>query len=126
VVLLPLFLVVMSQHWRPVWKATLFGILFCFLLVLTLPSDPFIKIRERNIFSRLGIYTYGIYLYHLFVILSCKKLFGHLSLSLDNAWYALLFSIICFGLTLLVSYLSYQYFEKPFLKLKRRFRAKHI
>lgn len=117
-----IMVLVVSQHWDPVINATLFGCLFSFLLVLILPKQAFIKVSDKNIFSRLGIYTYGIYLYHIFIIIACRKLFEKLSLSLDEPMPAVSFVIICLVLTLCCSYLSYRYFEQPFLKLKKHFR----
>ena len=120
-VLLTIVLVV-SQFWNPVINATIFGCLFSFLIILILPENGRIKISDKNIFSRLGIYTYGIYLYHIFIIIACRKLFDYLSFSLDEPVTAIWFVVICLALTLGCSYCSYRFFEQPFLRLKRYFR----
>lgn len=120
--LLLAIVLVVSQYWNPVINATLFGCLFSFLLVLILPKQAFIRVSDKNIFSRLGVYTYGIYLYHIFIIAACRKLFEKMSFSLDEPLPAISFVIVCLVLTICCSYLSYRYFEKPFLKLKKYFR----
>jgi peptidoglycan/LPS O-acetylase OafA/YrhL len=122
VVLLVLTVVVFAHNCGLVFKPILFGLLFSFLLVLTFPANAFIKISERNIFSRLGVYAYGIFAFHIFVIIACKKVFEYYSLPLDNGLVAIFFSILTFLLTIVCAALSYKYYERPFLKLKKYFR----
>ena len=105
-----------------VMKPILFGLLFSFLLILTFPPNAYIKISERNVFSRMGKVAYGIFAYHLFIIVACKKLCDYNGIPLNEPVSAIVFSIITFLLTVLCAFISYNYFEKPFLKLKKYFR----
>ena len=86
-------------------------VLFVFLLAITLSDNP-VKIKDSNLFSELGKYTYGMYLYHIIVINFLLKF----KLSVYEVFFAGLI------LTVLISYLSYHLFENQFLKLKRYFR----
>lgn len=101
---------------------TLYGIIFCSIIFMILPEKNKIKISGQNIFSRLGIYTYGLYLTHTIVINLSIKLFEKLQLSLDQALNAALFFFATLSITILASILSFNLIEKPFLKAKKYFR----
>lgn len=100
----------------------LFGILFSSLLFIILPENSKIKISNRNIFGRLGIYTYGLYLTHTIVINLFIKIFDKLKLSIDEIWNAILFGILTLAFTIIASIISYKLIEKPFLRLKKHFK----
>jgi peptidoglycan/LPS O-acetylase OafA/YrhL len=73
--------------------------------------------------SSLGKYTYGMYCYHMivfFTVLYCFSLLGINNFRVNE--YAFIgVIIISFFTTILISKLSYNSFELPFLKLKERF-----
>ena len=93
--------------------------LFAGLLALFLPSQTTFGISDNNVFSKLGIYTYGLYLYHTIVINGLVQLFRRAELSLERPAYGVLFIASALGVSIAISMLSYRYFEKPFLALKR-------
>lgn len=99
-----------------------FGILFSGLITLILPENNEIKISDKNIFSKLGIYTYGLYLTHVIVINLFIKVFEKLNLPITEIWNAILFFITTLACTILASIISYGIIEKPFLRLKKYFR----
>jgi peptidoglycan/LPS O-acetylase OafA/YrhL len=73
---------------------------------------------EREPFKFLGKVSYGIYVYHPMMIFFAAKAWSALSLpSVMRLPFA--YSFVVIG-TLLVSHLSYQYFEKAFLRIKTR------
>ena len=83
--------------------------------------NSFFKMKNFRLPTRLGVITYGLYCLHFIVIsltLGATKLLG-----LNNAVWQVVFleTIIALALTIVVSLVSYRYFEKPFLKLKDRF-----
>jgi peptidoglycan/LPS O-acetylase OafA/YrhL len=90
--------------------------LFFMLFIINLATNPdsIIKI-ENKLFVQIGKMSYGIYVWHPLIILT---VLGYL----QNEW-TILSNIIYYAavisLTLLVSYLSYTFLEKPFLKLKK-------
>lgn len=84
-----------------------------------------VVIREDNVFrrilsfpliARIGVVSYGIYLFHLIFLYFSQRILSKLSIS---------GSVPVFFLTLFLTYLfcelSYRYFETPFLKLKKLF-----
>jgi len=79
-------------------------------------------LNRMSSFRKLGKYTYGLYFYHYLVLIIIKIVFDKMSLDyLNNIIISLLLAVFSLAITILVSYLSYQYFEKMFLKLKNKF-----
>ena len=91
------------------------GLLFSVTILFTLGNNS-IHINNNLWFSKLGIYTYGLYLYHTIIILLLIQVFKYLSFS---NWYLL--GITSLIMTIGISIISYHLFEKQFLKLKRHF-----
>jgi peptidoglycan/LPS O-acetylase OafA/YrhL len=72
--------------------------------------------------SRLGKYTYGMYLYHPIFIILTKIGLDKLQMDHQNNLLVILgMAIVSLSLTIVCSVLSYRYFEKPFLQLKSKF-----
>lgn len=82
------------------------------LLAFTLTEKNPLKIPNQNIFSKLGKYTYAMYLFHTIWI----NLFVKFS---QDYWMIFSLSLIA---TILSSILSYYAFENQFLKLKKHFK----
>jgi peptidoglycan/LPS O-acetylase OafA/YrhL len=89
------------------------------IIIMNLANNPACLINLDYKWSNyLGKRTYGLYLFHPVAIILCisivKQYFGQLSgLQTDLILYP---SII--GITIIVSVISFRFFEKPFLKLK--------
>lgn len=98
------------------------GALFSGLLLLLTPTQSRWRIAGTNPLSRLGQYTYGFYLYHTLVIILCLRLYSRAGLDLARPGVAAGFAGLTFLLSLGCSALSYHFFERPFLRLKRFFR----
>ncbi|MBN9484113.1 MAG: acyltransferase [Bacteroidetes bacterium] len=108
---------------RPfIWLSSILGILFSTLIILIIPERSKFRISDGNILSRLGIYTYGFYLYHTLVINLINKIFIREHWSLEEGKWATTFVVVTFAATLVCSIASYHLFEKQFLKLKKYFR----
>lgn len=101
---------------------TVLGVMFAVLISFTIPQHTRFHIRDKNILSRLGLYTYGLYLYHTIVISLLSALYPALGMSTDTPGGAVLFIIIALLATIGVSIASYYMFERSFLKLKKWFR----
>lgn len=95
---------------------SIFGILFSVVILFTLGKQC-IQIKDNLWYSKLGVYTYGLYLYHTIVILLLMQVFKMFSIS---NWYLLASASLL--LTIFMSMASYHLFEKQFLKLKKHFR----
>jgi peptidoglycan/LPS O-acetylase OafA/YrhL len=105
-----------------IWLMLLLGTAFSFLILLTLPDKNALYVSDKNILSRMGVYTYGLYLYHILVILALVQVYKKLDWALSEPLHAISFIAAALLLTVLCSVASYHVFEKPFLRLKKYFR----
>ena len=95
-----------------VLEPLIISIITCTLIIFTLCDKNVIKISNKNIFSKLGKYTYGMYLFHTIWI--------NLILKFEANFYLLfIYSLIA---TILSSIISFHLFENQFLKLKKYFK----
>ena len=101
---------------------TVLGVMFAILISFTIPQHTRFSIGDKNLLSRLGLYTYGLYLYHTIIISLLRALYPAMGLSADTPGGAVLFVIAALLATIAVSIASYYIFERPFLKLKKWFR----
>lgn len=90
------------------------------IMNVSLNGGSFLKLENR-LMNFLGEISYGLYMYHMFIIvLVIRLIYPYLSrispLLADAGVYS--GAIL---LTVLVSAVSYRYFERPFIRLKRRF-----
>ncbi|UGS24671.1 acyltransferase family protein [Flavobacterium channae] len=102
-------------EWIKFIKPILFGSLFALILFFTITEKNSLKIKDTKWISRLGIYTYGLYLYHTIII----NLFIKLNKTFEFNW--IVISILSLITTILISIISNSIFEKQFLKLKANF-----
>jgi len=101
----------------PIISAALFGA----LIFLTVSSGSFINKNYKGVFSRLGKISYGLYMYHTVIIIVLMKLALHYQIAfIENKMIYALFCITCLAASISISIISYQYFEKYFLKKKPR------
>ena len=100
-----------------VWGPTLMGLMFGGLLSLFLSARSNFGIADSNIFSRLGKYTYGLYLYHVIVINLLLVIFTREAV--EELPMSLLFASLALGVSIVISSISYRYLERPFLSLRR-------
>ncbi len=103
------------------FEPMIFGLLFSLLITLIIPLKNNFRICDKNILSKLGLYTYGLYLYHTIILNLLFHIFNNFRISLASPINAILFFTISLGTTIGISILSYHLFEKQFLKLKRFF-----
>lgn len=98
----------------------IYAILFSIIILNILSKTSSNSFLENKIINYLGTISYGIYMYHLFIIaISCflLKTCLHIENFFLNYLIILFFSTL---LTILISHLSYKYFESYFLKLKEK------
>jgi peptidoglycan/LPS O-acetylase OafA/YrhL len=91
-------------------------------LIANVSSNPRSLINlEKPLFDFLGKISYGIYVYHPLVIFFSSMLIkGLLDNFSDLAKLSVIF-ILILGATILIAYVSYEFFEKRFLSLKTKF-----
>lgn len=109
--IIPNFNYILIDYFSPF----ILGLLFSITILFTLGKNS-IHINDNFWFSKLGIYTYGLYLYHTIIILLLIQVFK--SLSFSNLY---VLGISSLFITIAISVISYHLFEKQFLKLKRYF-----
>jgi len=101
----------------------LFELILFNLLIVNLANDNKLNIKSR-ILNYIGKISYGIYMYHMIVLNLVLFIFLKIqnSISLNNWVIILLINISSILGTILISHLSFRYFESFFLPLKKRFR----
>lgn len=100
-------------------KHIILGFIFLIIILnVSSNSKSLIKL-ENKVLRFLGNISYGMYMYHMIIAGGIISLFHNSSLDIFT------FNIIVYGLviliTIFISYLSYRFIEKPFLKLKNKF-----
>ena len=86
-------------------------------------KNSFYKFSSFKTISRWGKYTYGLYLLHPLALLVIYYLmaFCFVNFDLHVPLFLVAYSICSFIVVMLISYMSFNYFELQFLKLKKRF-----
>ena len=95
------------------------GMLFAGMLALFLPQQTSFRISDGSIFTKLGKYTYGLYLYHTIVINFLANMFRRVGYSLDRPVNSICFAVLALCASIAISMVSYRYFERPFLSFKK-------
>lgn len=94
------------------------GILFLGLILITINNDNKLVFRNRS-FSFLGKISYGIYMYHPFVMFLVFPFANkYLNPQSDILIYNIFVYIFVFVITIIISHLSYKYIESRFIKIK--------
>jgi peptidoglycan/LPS O-acetylase OafA/YrhL len=97
----------------------------CVMLLIILEQNfsknSFYKMSNMKGISKLGVISYGLYCLHFIGILITVTLSKKIHLN-ENIWGVLLIETsVALIITIIISRLSYRYFETPFLKIKERF-----
>jgi len=99
------------------------GVVFAFILLEQVYSKhSFYKIDHIYGFFNSGKLTYGFYLFHCIFIYYWAIFFKEFGWT-QSLWQYLLFVVAVFVSTYVTAWLSFYYFEQPFLRLKRFFRS---
>jgi peptidoglycan/LPS O-acetylase OafA/YrhL len=97
-------------------------ILLPFLYLAIVVYFSLCKKGPVSVFDRLGKYTYGMYFYHTLIFTGVFVLFDLFSLGYkQNNFLMTTVSLLTLLFTIIISIISYRFFESPFLKLKRKF-----
>jgi peptidoglycan/LPS O-acetylase OafA/YrhL len=121
VVLMIIFLAKIFEHDIYILKVlyyTITALVFTGLLLVFVPQDSKIRFSDKNVFTKLGKISYGLYVYHIIWIHVVYKFYRDYSIEVDNIRNYLLFLMITFSLTVVTSYLSYKFFEMPILRVR--------
>ncbi|MDF2436963.1 MAG: acyltransferase [Bacteroidota bacterium] len=102
----------------------IFSILFAFfILEQNYAERSFLKLGRLKFISSLGKLTYGMYCYHMIVFFLLLFTFNvyNINVSNPNVYIFSLEVILSLLITILLSKISYRYFERIFLRFKKRF-----
>lgn len=99
--------------------------LACIILMIILEQNfsknSFFKMSKFKIISKLGEISYGLYCLHFIGILITLKFFTLMNIP-ENMWTVIVWCpIISLSITIFISHLSFNFLEKPFIKLKNKF-----
>jgi peptidoglycan/LPS O-acetylase OafA/YrhL len=93
-----------------------YSLLFAIIIVNLAANPKTILKLENRLFSYLGKISFGLYMYHYVIITFSIKLLNIFFIRNNVMIYTL-----SIALTIFVASVSYEFFEKKFLKLKKRF-----
>ena len=89
----------------------------------TFSKHSIIKFRKLKAFSKAGKMTYGLIVYLSIISAITVISMDSLELKMDNSLNQVIFALATVILTWTVSKLSYNYFERPILNMKREFKS---
>jgi len=106
-------------------RYTMYGVAFVLILdaVITSKSPVMSAVLGNKVLAYLGKISFGLYVFHFIVTRECMGRIGPLLGGIENfsPLKSIAFVVFAAGLTILISWLSYELFEKRFLRLKERF-----
>jgi peptidoglycan/LPS O-acetylase OafA/YrhL len=104
------------------FEALIFSGFFSFIILeQNFGTNSFYKFGKIRFLTKLGKMSYGLYAYHMLTFPLAFLIAAKLDLQSDSFLSYLIKISTSFIITIIVSYLSYHYFEKKFLSLKRHF-----
>jgi peptidoglycan/LPS O-acetylase OafA/YrhL len=102
-----------------IFKPSIIAAVFTLIICLFISAESGIVIKSK-ILNYLGVRSYGLYVFHIIAIHMMYQYCLLHHIRIDTTLSLFLFILITFSTTVLVSILSYRYFEKPILNLRRK------
>lgn len=105
-----------------IFKRVIVGLIFGWILLDQCFNERcLLPVSKMKIVTSLGRYTYGLYCLHTIALLIVVTLLSIFDLD-QHAWQLWVLQVpLAMGLSIIMSYISYRYFESPFLSIKERF-----
>lgn len=129
IIFIPIVLILLTLMYSYVNGFRNFSIVICisflvgYIIIFQSHTNK-LELRKIPYLEKFGKYTYGLYLYHVICNFIIHIIFDDLLKIEDSILLALLVKPICsLVLSLILSYLSYHYFEMKFLNLKTKFQT---
>lgn len=95
--------------------------LFLYLLInISLNPKSYFKL-ENKAFDFLGKISYGFYVYHFVCVLLAASVMKITKIEMGTMIYAVLFYIVAISVNIIISWISFNYFERKILKYTRKF-----
>jgi peptidoglycan/LPS O-acetylase OafA/YrhL len=102
-----------------VFRPLLIAALFSALIALFLPTHSTISLKSR-VLTYLGTISYGLYIFHIVVIHVVFQYCLLHNIALNTWGKGAAMFVVTFGGSVVLSSLSFRYFEQPFLRLRDR------
>jgi peptidoglycan/LPS O-acetylase OafA/YrhL len=113
---------IFSTSFMTVFERAILGAGFGFIIFeQTFCEHSLFKAGNVKLFSWLGKISYGLYCFHELGLILTKDLLVYCNSMFLPAEYMILFPVIALLFTVLISWLSYHYYEKWFLQWKEKF-----
>lgn len=122
-----LLILLLSQPWFGVIPAPVRPQFIAVLSLVCIASqldNPIINLENR-VCDFIGKISYGIYVIHPLLIFGLSAIYRSTGLQLPATAATVLIYCIITAATILIAWLSYKFFESPFLKLKNKFAIVH-
>lgn len=112
----------LSGYWIRVFERLLISSIMLFIILeQCYAKNSFYKMGNFKTVSRLGLVTYGLYCLHFIIVSLVVGLSKKLGTNTSTWQVVLMEPAVSLVITIIVSFISFRYFETPFLKLKERF-----
>lgn len=112
----------LSNYWIRVFERLLISSIMLFIILeQCYAKNSFYKMGNFKTVSRLGLVTYGLYCLHFIIVSLVVGLSKKLGTNTSTWQVILMEPAVSLVLTIIVSFISFRYFETPFLKLKEKF-----
>ncbi len=100
-----------------------FSALLFAIIILNLAANVRTIVSLQNrVLDYLGKISYGLYMFHNILLVSMLQLINRSGIiSVESKWGNVLYYALCISGTILVAGVSYQFYERRFIKMKRRF-----
>lgn len=113
---------IFSYPFLAIPERIILGSLFAFIIAeQNFSKNSFFKFSRIKMVSWLGIYTYGLYCLHFFGILIVEKFIDKFNMKVNTLLASITCAMAALLVTILLSYFSYNVFEKWFLRFKENF-----
>lgn len=110
-----------DSFFKPFERIAIAIVILFIILEQNYSLHSFYKMSKFKLLSSLGKMTYGMYCLHFIGILVALKITSRLGLN-SQLWHVLILETsIALSITIVISKISYNYFEMPFLRLKNKF-----
>lgn len=103
------------------FKPELFGLLTLFIIYGQINVKNRVLNLENYYLNKIGIFSFGIYVYHPLIINFVKIITANLVIVFTPLVYGIIFYLLTIVVTLSTAYLSYHYYESIFLRLKGKY-----
>lgn len=116
-----LFIIANRFHVASVLNHEFVSVVTLFLIIGQVTKKNRLINFDNKLCNFLGKISFGIYVYHMLVLFAVTALVTHLAVT--PIWQYILLTVLTITITIVVAYVSYQFFEKRFLQLKHNFSA---